>query len=210
MNNRWNRLIYKGWSPIYERIFNSGMFLQARKLIFRDITFKQGSKVLLVGVGTGADLPYFLNKGCQITAIDYSLDMLNVAKERYKDSSINFLQMDAQHLAFEDDSFDFVVASLILSVVPDPKRSLIEIVRVLKKNSSFIVFDKFVTSDKKPSIKQKILRPLIKFLGTDIGLDFYDLFKVVEDRSEIILDEKIMMNGLYRKIVGVKQFATSE
>lgn len=210
MNNRWNRLIYKGWSPIYERIFNSGMFLKARRHIFRDINLKQGSKVLLVGVGTGADLPYFLNRGYQITAIDYSLDMLNVAKERYKDSSINFLQMDAQHLAFEDDSFDFVVASLILSVVPDPKRSLIEIVRVLKKNCSFIVFDKFVPSDKKASIKQKILRPLIKFLGTDIGLDFYDLFKVVEDRSEIILDEKIMMNGLYRKIVGAKQFATSE
>ena len=129
MNNRWNRLIYKGWSPIYERIFNSGMFLKARRHIFRDINLKQGSKVLLVGVGTGADLPYFLNRGYQITAIDYSLDMLNVAKERYKDSSINFLQMDAQHLAFEDDSFDFVVASLILSVVPDPKRSLIEIVR---------------------------------------------------------------------------------
>lgn len=62
----------------------------------------------MVGVGTGADLPYFLSKGYQITAIDFSLDMLNVAKERYKDSSNNFLQMDAQHLEFEDGSFDFV------------------------------------------------------------------------------------------------------
>jgi phosphatidylethanolamine/phosphatidyl-N-methylethanolamine N-methyltransferase len=210
MKNSWNSLIYKWWAPVYERFFNTGMFLKAREQVFNDIRLKEGSKVLFVGVGTGADLPYFLNKGYEITAIDFSSDMLHVAMGKYQDASIRFLKMDAQKLEFEDESFDFIVASLILSVVPQPKQALSEMVRVLKKNRSFFVFDKFVPKDHKRNIKQIVLRPIIKLLGTDIGLDFYELFKTVVHQSEITKDEDVMMSGLYRKIMGVKKESTSK
>lgn len=205
MKNSWNSFVYKWWAPVYERFFNTGMFLKARKQVFRDIRLKEGSKVLFVGVGTGADLPYFLNKGYEITAIDFSSEMLKVAKGKNQNGSVRFMQMDAQNLEFENESFDFIVASLILSVVPQPKLALSEMVRVLKKNSSFVVFDKFVPKDHKRKIKQIVLRPIIKKLGTDIGLDFYEMFQTVADKSEITKDEDVMMSGLYRKIIGVKQ-----
>ncbi|WHY77856.1 class I SAM-dependent methyltransferase [Neobacillus sp. WH10] len=208
MNNGWNRMIYKCWSPIYDHFFNSGMFLKARNEIFRDISLEKGSKVLFVGVGTGADLPYFLNKGYDITAIDYSSDMLRVAKEKYSDSSVTFLEMDAQNMDFPDESFDFIVASLILSVVPDPKKTLNEMIRVLKKNEYFLVFDKFSPKNKNMNIKQKIFRPIIKLFGTDIGLDFYQLFKIAENHCDVIQDENVMFNGMYRKILGFKKGET--
>jgi phosphatidylethanolamine/phosphatidyl-N-methylethanolamine N-methyltransferase len=205
MKNSWNQWIYKCWSPIYERIFNSGMFLKARKNVFHDLTLEKGSKILFVGVGTGADLPYFINKGYKITAIDYSSEMLNVAKVKYQNDPITFLKMDAGQLEFNDESFDFIVASLVVSVVPDPNKSLQEIVRVLKQDGSLIVFDKFIPKNKKVAMKQKVLRPIIKWLGTDIGLDFYDLYKNVKTHLEIIQDEEVMMNGLYRKIYATKK-----
>lgn len=208
VNNGWNRMIYKCWSPIYDHFFNSGMFLKARNEIFRDISLEKGSKVLFVGVGTGADLPYFLNKGYDITAIDYSSDMLRVAKEKYSDSSVTFLEMDAQNMDFPDESFDFIVASLILSVVPDPKKTLNEMIRVLKKNEYFLVFDKFSPKNKNMNIKQKIFRPIIKLFGTDIGLDFYQLFKIAENHCDVIQDENVMFNGMYRKILGFKKGET--
>ena len=208
MNNGWNRIIYKCWSPIYDHFFNAGLFLKARNEIFRDISLEKGSKILFIGVGTGADLPYFLNKGYDITAIDYSADMLKVAKEKYSDSSVTFLEMDAQNMDFPDKSFDFIVASLILSVVPDPKKTLNEMIRVLKKNEYFLVFDKFSPKNKNMNIKQKIFRPIIKLFGTDIGLDFYQLFKVVENHCNVIQDENVMLNGMYRKILGFKKGAT--
>lgn len=201
VNNGWNRLIYKCWSPIYDHFFNSGMFLKARKEIFKDISLEKGDKVLLVGVGTGAEIPYFLNKGYQITAIDFSADMLNVAIEKYPNSDVTFLQMDAQKMEFKEESFDFIVASLILSVVPNPDKTMAEIIRVLKVNKEFLIFDKFVPKNKKMKLTQRLLRPIVKVLGTDIGLDFYDVFKVVENRCVLIKDENVMMNGMYRKII---------
>ncbi len=201
VNNGWNRLIYKCWSPIYDHFFNSGMFLKARKEIFKDISLEKGDKVLLVGVGTGAEIPYFLNKGYQITAIDFSADMLNVAIEKYPNSDVTFLQMDAQKMEFKEESFDFIVASLILSVVPNPDKTMAEIIRVLKVNKEFLIFDKFVPKNKKMKLTQRLLRPIVKVFGTDIGLDFYDVFKVVENRCVLIKDENVMMNGMYRKII---------
>lgn len=200
MNNSWNRFIYKCWSPIYDYFFNKGMFLKARKNIFKDLVLEKGSRVLLVGVGTGADIPFFLNKGYKITAIDFSADMLEVAKEKYRDTSINFIQMDAQEMDFKDDTFDFIVASLILSVVPKPENVLREIVRVVKANSKILIFDKFVPKNKKLNTTQKLIRPIIKLLGTDIGLDFDEVFKVVENQCELIQDSDVMLNGMYRKI----------
>nr|WP_295971877.1 class I SAM-dependent methyltransferase [uncultured Bacillus sp.] len=200
MNNSWNRFIYKCWSPIYDYFFNKGMFLKARKNIFKDLVLEKGSRVLLVGVGTGADIPFFLNKGYEITAIDFSADMLEVAKEKYRDTSINFIQMDAQEMDFKDDTFDFIVASLILSVVPKPENVLREIVRVVKANSKILIFDKFVPKNKKLNTTQKLIRPIIKLLGTDIGLDFDEVFKVVENQCELIQDSDVMLNGMYRKI----------
>jgi phosphatidylethanolamine/phosphatidyl-N-methylethanolamine N-methyltransferase len=205
MNNRWNQLIYKCWSPIYDRFFNAGFFLTARNEVFKNVALKKGSKVLFAGVGTGADLPFFLNKGYDITAIDYSADMLKVAKEKYHDSTVTFLVMDAQKMEFTDDSFDFIVASLILSVVLDPEKAISEIVRVVKKNGQFLIFDKFVPQNKKMTWMQSFLRPVIRLLGTDIGLDFYKVHKVVENQYKLIMDKHVMMNGMYRKIIGMKK-----
>ncbi len=133
MNNSWNRVIYKIWSPIYDKIFNSGVFLNARRQIFQDIPFHSNQKVLFVGVGTGADLELITQSDLDITAIDFSPDMLKKAREKFENSSIKFLEMDAQNMEFENETFDYVVASLILSVVPDADKCLTEMMRGFKK-----------------------------------------------------------------------------
>jgi phosphatidylethanolamine/phosphatidyl-N-methylethanolamine N-methyltransferase len=208
VNNGWNRIIYKCWSPIYDRFFNSGIFLKARKEVFQNLSIKKGSKILFIGVGTGADLPFFLKRGYDITAIDYSADMLKVAKEKYGDSEINYYEMDAQHLNFHDQTFDFIVASLILSVVPHPEKAYSELNRVLASNGQFIIFDKFISKNKM-TIGQRMIRPLIKFLGTDIGVDFYQVHNSITNKGTILQDQNVMMNGLYRKILGVKTEETN-
>ncbi|MEY8732630.1 class I SAM-dependent methyltransferase [Peribacillus frigoritolerans] len=165
MNNKWNKFIYKCWSPIYDYVFNAGLFLKARKEIFHEVSLDKGSKVLVVGVGTGAELPYLLHKGYEITAIDYSGDMLKQAQGKYADPSITFREMDAQQLLFENETFDFIVANLILTVVPDAKKTLKEMVRVLKKNGRFMVFDKFVPKRKKDKGGAESITPHTKRNG---------------------------------------------
>src|SRR5690625_1326194 len=123
MNQRWKRVIYKVWSPVYDKLFNSGKFLTSRMKVFEQESFTIDQKILFVGVGTGADLELIVGKEqLDITAIDYSEAMLNKAREKFKETTIQFLQMDAQHMSFPNHQFDVIVSSLVLSVVPNPQQ----------------------------------------------------------------------------------------
>ncbi|MBD8007284.1 class I SAM-dependent methyltransferase [Bacillus norwichensis] len=201
MNNAWNKIIYKIGSPIYDKFFNSGIFLKARTQIFQQIQFNHNQKILFVGVGTGADLELIGHSDLDITAIDYSPDMLEIAKRKFENSSIHFLEMDAQNMGFGDDSFDYIVASLILSVVPDANKCFSEITRVLKPDGKIIIFDKFVPENEKLSIPKILLRPFIKVLGTDIGRSFEEILQNNQNDVKVEEDAPIMLNGMYRKLI---------
>jgi len=204
LNNSWNKIIYKIGSPIYDKFFNSGMFLNARKQVLQLIPFNSEQKILFVGVGTGADLELINYSDLEITAIDYSPDMLGKARTKFKNSKIKFLEMDAQNMDFEDESFDYVVASLILSVVPDANQCFLEISRVLKHEGKIIIFDKFAPKNKKLSLLKVLLRPIISVLGTDIGRSFEEI--ITKNNKSLIVEEDtpVMINGMYRKIVITK------
>ena len=102
---------------------------------------------------------------------------------------------------FENESFDYVVASLILSVVPDANKCFQEITRVLKYEGKIIIFDKFAPKNKKLSLTKVLLRPIIEVLGTDIGRSFEELIPKKNRSIKVEEDLPIMMNGMYRKIV---------
>lgn len=200
MNNSWNRVIYKFWSPFYDRFFNSKFFLHARKEMFKELSSKE-KRILFVGVGTGADLEQIDHENCQVTAIDYSPHMLREAQRKFPQSSIEFMVMDAQQLSFEDESFDLVIGSLILSVVPDSKKCFDEMIRVTKKNGQLHIFDKFIPQDRRAAIFQKFMRPIVAVLGTDIGLRFEDMIEHRNEQLRMIEDVPVLFKGMYRKIV---------
>ncbi len=205
MNNKLNTIIYKLWSPFYDKFFNSGDFLTARKRLFENVKFEKGDRLLFVGVGTGADLDNIDQEGLEITGIDYSKDMLEVAKLKANVSSVTFLEMDAQDLRFPDESFDVVIASLILTVVPDGQRCMNEMVRVLRPGGKIIVFDKFIPKDSTLGFGKKIIRPLISLLGTDIGRSF-EMMLENQENIKLESDNKLFerLNVAYRKIVLTK------
>ncbi|OAJ74842.1 phosphatidylethanolamine N-methyltransferase [Brevibacillus sp. SKDU10] len=201
MNNVWNKLIYKLGAPIYDVFFNSGIFLNARKKVFEDLVLSNKQQVLFVGIGTGADLCFFTEQDIQIIAIDISPSMLSQAKGKTnKKMNIQFLEMDAQHLAFSDQSFDMVVANLILSVVPDANQCMKEIIRVTKERGTIIIFDKFKPKNKKLSLKKRLLRPVISLLGTDIGRNFEVIVKPYKEQIIVQGDIPILFKDMYRKI----------
>ncbi|MBO8172468.1 MAG: class I SAM-dependent methyltransferase [Bacillaceae bacterium] len=201
MYNSWNKVIYKIWSPLYDRIFNKGSFLNARKQILQEVSFRKEHKILFVGVGTGADLELIDHTNLDITAIDISPDMLKKANEKFENTSVKFFEMDAQDIKFNDKEFDYVMAHLILSVVPNADKCFQEMKRVLKSNGKIIIFDKFAPKNNKLSLSKKLLRPIIKFLGTDIGVNFEKVFEQNNQNLMIEEDVPVMLNGMYRKIV---------
>lgn len=108
----------------------------------------EGKKVLEVGVGTGKNLLHY-PEDLEVTGIDFSKDMLAKAREKTKNlKNINLIEMDAQDMDFEDNTFDTVVTSCVFCSVPDPIEGLKEIKRVCK-NGGKIVMLEHVRSDKK-------------------------------------------------------------
>lgn len=75
----------------------------------------------------------------EVTLTDFSDGMLADAQRNLGDSAgrFSFRQVNAQHIPFEDDSFDVVVANHMLYHVPNRQQAYVEITRVLKLGGLF-------------------------------------------------------------------------
>lgn len=107
MNNLSNKKIYKKWSKIYDKFFGSSIFNNQRKLEIDLLTLNPEDKVLFIGIGTGEDFK-FLPKGVQVTGIDITEEMLEVARKKADTLNLenaNILNMDAMNLSFQDKEF---------------------------------------------------------------------------------------------------------
>jgi len=98
--------------------------------------------VLEIGVGTGANLPFYTAGCCRLIAVDASREMLGHAAQRVQaDRHLRLAQMDVQHLAFSEGCFDWVVGSLLFCSVADPLLGLSEICRVLRPGGRLLLIE---------------------------------------------------------------------
>ena len=89
---------------------------------------RAGTSVLDVATGTGHIAGVAAARGAHALGVDISEAMLARARDLYAD--VEFALGDAEELAFEDDSFDAVVAAFLLHHVPSPERVVAELARV--------------------------------------------------------------------------------
>lgn len=164
--NRWNRLRYTLFAPIYDYI---ATFHKQRCHSVGLLNLQPGESVLILGAGTGADLPY-IPAGANVTAIDITPAMVDRIRQRAASLGrpVEAHVMDGQRLEFPDASFDAVVLHLILAVIPDPVACIRETERVLKPGGRAVIFDKFVPDRQAPSFGRRILNLLTNLLFSDI------------------------------------------
>jgi SAM-dependent methyltransferase len=145
VTDRANLAIYRQWAPVYDLIFDRLLFARARRQSMRTLAVRSGERVLLPGVGTGADLPLLPVHAVAI-AVDLSPAMLAQAQRRLGDcaATVLLVQGDAQRLPVADGAADAAVPHLVLSVVPDGSACAAETARCLREGGRAVVFDKFV------------------------------------------------------------------
>jgi len=73
-----------------------------------------------------------------IEATDFSLKMIETAKKKNTPENVHFSVEDATALSFSDRTFDAVIISNALHIMPDPERVLANIRRVLKPGGLLI------------------------------------------------------------------------
>jgi phosphatidylethanolamine/phosphatidyl-N-methylethanolamine N-methyltransferase len=96
--------------------------------------------VLEVGVGTGANLPFYPDSS-RVVAVDASAEMLAIARRRRTRAVVQLSQTDVHQLAFPDATFDGVVGSFLLCNVTDPLAVLQEVRRVLRPGGRLLLLE---------------------------------------------------------------------
>lgn len=157
---------YARWAPIYDKTFGAVTQRGRRRAV--SYANALGGSVLEVGVGTGLSLAQYA-PGVTVTGVDYSVEMLEKAKERTAELGLSHVkslqQMDARDLGFEDNSFDTVVAMHIMSVVPEPERVLREMARVCKPGGKVLITNHFAREDGLMAAVERVAAPLSNVIG---------------------------------------------
>lgn len=166
--------IYGGYSGAYDFVFK-GFFYPRIKHAIETMHIKPGDRILDVGVGTGLSLQLFPDC-CNVTGIDLSAGMLKEARkklEKHGIKNVTLLEMDASNLAFGDDSFDHVISTHVISVVPDPVKVIAEMKRVCKKDGNIVLVNHFQSSNRYIAKFDEFISPMTKKVGwrTDLSLE---------------------------------------
>lgn len=117
------------------RLMTLGLDRRWRKRALRGI---QGN-VLDVACGTGDMAVSLVERGCTVTGVDISEEMLAIARQ--KAPIVTFMIADAEHLPFLDASFDAVTCAFGVRNFVHLEQGLHEMLRVLKPGGRMVILE---------------------------------------------------------------------
>ena len=183
------REAYRRWAGVYDEVFGSVSGAGpapggggGERL--------PGTRVLEVGVGTGLALPLY-DPRKRVVGIDLSRDMLRAGEGagRPRGGSRNVVglaEMDAESMAFADDSFDIAVAMFTATVVPDARRLVREMRRVVRPGGELLFVNHFAAEGGLRWWAERTLAPLSRVLGWHPDFALGDLLDDPQMAAEIV------------------------
>jgi ubiquinone/menaquinone biosynthesis C-methylase UbiE len=159
--NAWHTFRYTLWAPHYDRVTK---FPRERRRSIDLLGLQPGERLLIIGCGTGADLP-FIPAGIEVLATDLTPAMLRQAQAHAR-PGVELRVMDGMALDLPDGSFDAAILHMVLEVIPDPVRCLSEAARVLRPGGRLAVFDKFLPDGDRPGLLRRAGLALLDFVFT--------------------------------------------
>ena len=164
--------VYGKMASVYDLFFGLPLHHGRAKAIQR-MGITPQDEILEVGVGTGMSLPLY-PRGCSVTAIDLSDEMLERARTRvtqYHLRNVRLFQMDATELKFPDNSFDIVYAPYFINCVPDPIAVTREMRRVCRPGGRLVFLNHFLSNSAIPSKVERAIAPFTLHLGFKSDFD---------------------------------------
>lgn len=130
---------YDQWAASYDSQENRTRDLDARVLRTHGPSVR-GRAVLELGCGTGKNTEWFASQCREVTAMDISAGMLEVARSRIQASHVHFVEQDVlTRWPVNDATIDLVVGTLVLEHIRDLRAVFDEAARVLRKGGKLFL-----------------------------------------------------------------------
>lgn len=129
-----NKGFWNDWAGRYDRLMSGDQttYAQIASRIRRKLN--RNMVVLELACGTGILSTQLAGQVKQLEATDFSEEMIRQAKQKSHSARLHFSVQDATALPYAPQSFDAVVISNALHIMPSPEKALAEIQRVIKPN----------------------------------------------------------------------------
>lgn len=193
---------YHFLAPIYDSMVAKATHSMREKSLQRLGKIDKES-ILLMGVGTGLDIP-LLPAGPSYTGIDITPAMLLKAEKRLSPNlNMELREGDVLALPYSENSFDIVIMHLILAVVPDPLTALHEALRVVKPGGRILILDKFIRPGQIAPMR-RLLNIFLRHIATRTDVVFEYLLKNTPG-LQLLSDETAIAGGWFRYIELLKE-----
>lgn len=199
MQEKTTRNIYNVWAHFYDMFWPAIVHRRTTRAIDQ-MHIRPDERVLDIGVGTGLALPSY-PPYARVTGVDLSEGMLRRAKRRVQQDQMNWVKLalaNALQLPFENDSFDHVLLSHVVSVVSDPVKLIEETRRVTRPGGQIVIINHFRSSNRLIGLVEKWLCPLCQHLGWRSDLCLQEL--VAETGLEVDFRYKLDQVDLFQTV----------
>jgi len=196
--------LYAEFAPLYDKIFGK-IFYSRLESVIEELEIPPGAKVLEVGAGTGTSFPAYPTH-CQVTGIDLAPDMLARAQRKIRENGwthLTVIEMNALDLDFPDNSFDYVMAFHVVTVVPDPVRMIAEAKRVCKPGGKIVIVNHFTSDFPLLGTLTEALDPVTRWLGWRTNLRLKPFIETTDLTVERVY--KLSKASLYTVLHGTKE-----
>lgn len=196
--------IYSEFAPLYDKIFGK-IFYNRLEQVIENLGIPPGARVLEVGAGTGTSFPAYPSH-CEIIGVDLAPDMLARARQKIQEngwSHFQVMEMNALDLKFPDNTFDYVMAFHVVTVVPDPVRMIEEAKRVCKPGGRIVIVNHFTSDRRVLGSLTQALDPMTRWLGWRTDLKLKPFIKTTGLKVETIY--KLNKASLYTVLLCRKE-----
>ncbi len=152
-----------------ETAYGRYIYSRQKKLILDLVAPRTGERVLGVDCGTGNYLQPFCEKGCAVTGIDSSAEMLKIARDKLGGGK-ELISGKSDDLPFSDNEFDIVTLITSLEVSGNPQRALAEAIRVCRDRVFIGFLNNYCLTGTQQRLKELFGLPLnspIRFFRND-------------------------------------------
>lgn len=151
----WGNIFALGYDRLMAATENAGL-----RTYREDLLRAASGRVLEIGGGTGANLPFYGEGVTELMVTEPEPTMMRQLRRKLHGYRIptTILSAPAEQLPVPVETFDCVVSTLVLCTVPDPARALAEVRRVLKDGGQLLFIEHVRSEDPGLALWQDRLR----------------------------------------------------